>query len=104
MRGSSVTKWTDAKGDFPLNAPFAVSWNIFAISPGLLAGLFVACSFVPLQLPFSPMRVFARRIKHPLDVSVQRSHHADARHHGGPVEFDDEQQSLDRGLPLLEIL
>jgi hypothetical protein len=31
------------------------------------------------QCPLSPMRVFARRIKRPFDVTVQGSHHADAR-------------------------
>jgi hypothetical protein len=49
--------------------------------PGLLAGLFVACSFVALQLPFSPMRVFARLIESPLDMLIERSQHADARVH-----------------------
>jgi hypothetical protein len=39
------------------------------------------------------MRVFARWIKHPLNVSV-----------GRPVELDDQEQSFYRGLPLLEIL
>src|SRR5712664_4033855 len=29
---------------------------------------------------------------------------ADARHHGGPVELDDQEQGFDRGLPLLEQL
>ena len=50
------------------------------------------------------MRVFTRWIKLPLDVSVQRSQDADARHHGGPVELDDQEQGFDRGLPLLEQL
>jgi hypothetical protein len=47
----------------------------------------------------SPLLVFARRIKHPLDVSVQRPHHANARHHGRAAELDDLEQGLDRGLP-----
>ena len=51
------------------------------------------------------MRVFARRIKHPLDVPIERPQHADARHHHGwPVEFDHQEQGFDRGLPILEIL
>ena len=50
------------------------------------------------------MRVFARRIEHPLDVAVQCPHDADAHHHGRPVELDDQEQGFDRGLPFLEIL
>jgi hypothetical protein len=50
------------------------------------------------------MRVFARRIKHPLDVPIERPHHANARHHCWPVELDDQEQGFDRGLPFLEIL
>jgi hypothetical protein len=42
--------------------------------------------------------------KHLLDVPIERPQHADARHHGRAVELDDQQQSFDRGLPLLEIL
>jgi hypothetical protein len=33
------------------------------------------------------MRVFARRVEHPLDVTVYRSHDADARKHRWPVMF-----------------
>jgi hypothetical protein len=61
-------------------------------------------SFVALQLPFSPMRVFARRIKHPLDVPIECPHHSNARHHGGAIELDDQEQGLDRGLPFLKML
>jgi hypothetical protein len=50
------------------------------------------------------MPVFAIRIKHPFDVAVQCPHDADARHHGGPVEFNDQEQGFDRGLPLLEVV
>jgi hypothetical protein len=50
------------------------------------------------------MRVFTRWIKLPLDVSVQRSQHADARHHRRAVEFNDEKQGFNRGLPFLEQL
>jgi hypothetical protein len=35
------------------------------------------------------MWVFARRIEPALDVPVQRSHDADARHHGRAIMFDD---------------
>jgi hypothetical protein len=38
-------------------------------------------SFGPLQLPLSPMGVFAILIELPNDVTVQRSHDADGRHH-----------------------
>ena len=72
--------------------------------PGLLAGLFVPAHLIPLQLPFSPLRVFAGRIEYPLDVSVQRPQHADARHHGRAVELGDQEQGFYRGLPLVEIL
>jgi len=50
------------------------------------------------------MRVFARRIKHPLDVSVQCPHHTNARHHGRAVELDDQEQGFYRSLPFLKIL
>jgi hypothetical protein len=36
---------------------------------------------IPRQLALSPMRVLSRRIKHPLDVTVQRLHDADPREH-----------------------
>src|SRR5258706_7500026 len=60
--------------------------------------------FVPLQFPLSPMRIFARRIEHPLDVPVQCPHNADARHHGRAVVLDDQEHGFDRRLPLGEIL
>jgi hypothetical protein len=50
------------------------------------------------------MLVFARGIKLPLNVSVKCPHDADVRHHGSAVEFDNQEQGFDRGLPLLEIL
>ncbi len=52
----------------------------------------------------SPLLVFARRIKHPLDVSVQRPHHTNARHHGRAAELNDQEQGFDRGLPRFKIL
>ena len=50
------------------------------------------------------MRVFARLVKHSLDIPIERLQHSDTRHHGRAPEFDDEKQGLDRCLPLLEIL
>ena len=48
------------------------------------------------------MRILARGIKLPNVASVQCSQYANARHHGGPVELDDNEQGFDRGLPLIE--
>jgi hypothetical protein len=45
------------------------------------------------------MLVFAIRIKHPLDMAVQCPHDADTRHHGGPVELNDQEQGFDNGVP-----
>ena len=50
------------------------------------------------------MHILARGIKLPNVASVQCSQYANARHHGGPVEFDDNEQGFDRGLPLIEQL
>ena len=50
------------------------------------------------------MGILARGIKLPNVAAVQCAQHANARHHGGPVELDDQQQGFYRGLPLLEIL
>jgi len=46
----------------------------------------------------------ARGIKLPNVAAVQCPHDADARHHGRPVELDDQQHGFDRGLSLVEIL
>jgi len=46
-------------------------------------------SFVPLDLPFPPVLVLAISVEHPLDVAVQCSQYADARHHGRAIELDD---------------
>jgi hypothetical protein len=48
-------------------------------------------SLVPLQLALPPVRVFTRRLEHPLDMTVQRFHDADASEHRRPVKFGDEQ-------------
>ncbi len=43
-------------------------------------------------------------IKLPNVAAVECPHDSDARHHGRTVEFDDQEQGFDRGLPFLEIL
>jgi hypothetical protein len=43
------------------------------------------------------MLVFARRVKHALDVPVDRSHDTDAREQRWPVLFCDQQQRFHRG-------
>jgi hypothetical protein len=45
------------------------------------------------------MRLFARRVEHPLDVTVQRSDDADAREHRWAVMFCNQQKRPHRGLP-----
>jgi hypothetical protein len=45
------------------------------------------------------MRLFARRVEHPLDVTVQRSNYADAREHRWTVMFCNQQKRPHRGLP-----
>jgi hypothetical protein len=45
------------------------------------------------------MRLFARRVEHPLDVTVQRSNDADAREHRWTVMFCNRQKRPHRGLP-----
>jgi hypothetical protein len=45
------------------------------------------------------MRLFARRVEHPLDVTVQRSNDADAREHRWTVMFCNQQKRPHRGLP-----
>jgi predicted Zn finger-like uncharacterized protein len=60
---------------------------------------------IPRQLALSPMRVLSRRIKHPLDVTVQRLHDADPREHRwAAVAFGDQDQSLNGCLPFLNLL
>src|ERR1700686_1915332 len=45
------------------------------------------------------MRLFARRVEPPLDVTVQRSNDADAREHRWTVMFCNQQKRPHRGLP-----
>jgi hypothetical protein len=56
-------------------------------------------SSIALQLPLSPMRVFAIGIEHALDVAVQRSHDADARQHRRPPVRRDRDQGFHCRLP-----
>jgi hypothetical protein len=44
------------------------------------------------------MLVFAGRVKHALDVAVQRPHDTDAREQRWPVKFRDQQQRFHGGL------
>jgi len=69
-------------------------------------GIVLLAPFVrgPLELSFPPMGILARGIKLPNVASVQCPHDADARHHRRAAELDDQEQGLDRGLPLIEIL
>jgi hypothetical protein len=50
------------------------------------------------------MRVFARLIKHPLDIPIERPQHVDARMHQRPTIFRGHDQRLDRCLPRFKIL
>jgi hypothetical protein len=45
------------------------------------------------------MMVFAIRIEHPLDVTVQGPHYTDAREHRRSVMLCNQQKRLHRGLP-----
>jgi hypothetical protein len=49
--------------------------------------------------PAPPSRVLSRRIKHPLEVTVQRSNDVDAREHRWIVMFCNQQKRPHRGLP-----
>jgi hypothetical protein len=51
-----------------------------------------------------PNALFPPPVEYAFDVAVQRPHHTDARHHGRPVELDDQEQGVARGLPLMEQL
>jgi hypothetical protein len=50
------------------------------------------------------MAIFARRVEHALDVTVQRPHHADPRVHYEVAALGGTDQAADRGLPLVELL
>jgi hypothetical protein len=45
-----------------------------------------------------------RRLEHPLDVTVQRSHYAYAREHRRPVMLSNQQQRLHRGPPFFGVM
>jgi hypothetical protein len=50
------------------------------------------------------MLFLARRVEHPLDVTVQGSHDPDASEHRRAVGFDDQEKGLDGILPFLDLL
>jgi hypothetical protein len=50
------------------------------------------------------MRVFAIRIEHPFDVSVQRPQYPDPRMHQKVAALSGTNQALDGGLPFVELL
>ena len=50
------------------------------------------------------MLLFARRVKHALDVAVQRPHDTDARMHQEVAAFCGADQATDSGLPFLDVL
>jgi hypothetical protein len=47
------------------------------------------------------MMILSLRVKHPLDVTVQCPHDADARKHRGSAQRRDQDQHLHRRLPFL---
>jgi hypothetical protein len=55
-------------------------------------------SHFPLQLPLSPMRLFAIGLEFPHDVPMQRLQYTNPRHHGVTAPAA-QQQSFDRSLP-----
>ena len=57
---------------------------------------------VPLELPFSPMGIFALGIEQPLDMTVQRFHDTDARHHRRAAARY-QHQDLDCRLPFGQV-
>jgi hypothetical protein len=59
--------------------------------------------FVSLQLPLSPMGLFPLGIEHPLDMTVQRLHDPDPRHHRRTASRH-QHQYLDRRLPFVALL
>jgi hypothetical protein len=61
--------------------------------PSLPAGLFVFGWLLtrPASACAYPNVVFPRLVEHAFDVAVQRPHDTDARHHGRPVELDDQE-------------
>jgi hypothetical protein len=61
-------------------------------------------SLIPRQLAASPMLVFARRVEHPFNVTVERSHHANSREHCRPIMFGNQHERLHCSLPFLGIV
>ena len=69
-----------------LRAVDIAAWQVAVITPDGVARstrceLFGLPSSISRQLPRSPMLLFARRVKHALDVAVQRPHDADTHVH-----------------------
>lgn len=50
------------------------------------------------------MMLFPIWIEHPFDMSVQRPHDADARHHRRAAVLGDQEKHFDRSLSLLDLL
>jgi hypothetical protein len=59
-------------------------------------------SLVSLELPFPPMVFFAIGIEHSLNMTVQRLHDPDARHHRRPAARY-QHPHFDRRLPLRQV-
>src|ERR1700722_9001509 len=64
----------------------------------------LASPIVPLQLPFSPVMLFAIRIEHPLDMTVKRPHHPDPYVQQRPAAFHSHDQRLRRSRPFAGVL
>ena len=82
-----------------LRAVDIAAWQVAVITPDGVARstrceLFGLPSSISRQLPRSPMLLFARRVKHALDVAVQRPHDADAREHRWPCSATNNGASI----------
>jgi len=53
----------------------------------------------PLQLPLSPMVAFPLGVEYALNVSIERLHDADPRHHRWVARLGDQDQGFHRCLP-----
>ena len=65
-------------------------------------GRFLLGSLVSLELPLSPVGIFAIGIEHPLDMTVQRLHDPDPRQHRITTAAA-QHQDLDRRLPFRQV-
>jgi hypothetical protein len=57
---------------------------------------------LPLEFLPTPMRIFAVRIEHALNVTVQRPHDTNPRHHRRAAMLDHQHQRLNAGLAFRE--